>query len=67
MSAKKLRLEFTRNELGYLVDALEAIIEDFQYDGKLILAEPYLELENRIREKMGLHANWSLPLSEASR
>lgn len=60
------RVSFTRNELSHLDDALDAIIEEFQYDGGLRLAESYMELQNRVLHAMGLSKKWNLPLAVAA-
>ena len=51
---KKYRPTFTRNELSHLLDGLEAVIEEFKYDGGLNLAEGYVRLAERLRRMMGL-------------
>lgn len=53
--ANRLTMSFKRNDVCYLLDALEAIIEDLKYDGGLILAEDYIRLENRLRTRLRSH------------
>lgn len=53
--ANRITVSFKRNDFCYLLDALEAIIEDFKYDGGLVLAEDYIRLENRLRDRLRSH------------
>lgn len=48
-------MSFKRNDLCLLLDGLEAVIEGFKYDGGLILAEDYIRLEERVRERLRSH------------
>lgn len=42
------RISFSRAELVDLVNALEAVIEEFKYDGGLVLAEREMQLYERL-------------------
>lgn len=52
--SKRYRPTFTRNELSLLLDGMNAVIEEFKYDGGLNLAEEYIRLAERLRKLMGL-------------
>jgi hypothetical protein len=52
---KRISLSVTRHDLIYLLDALEAIIDDYKYDGGLVLAEDYIRMEHRLRERLRSH------------
>ncbi len=52
MSGRKIQLTFTRHDVCNLLDALECIIEDYKYDGGLVLAEDYIALENRLKARL---------------
>lgn len=47
---RRVRLTLRRGELCNVLDALESIIEDFEYEGGLNLAEAYIELEARLKQ-----------------
>ena len=51
----RITMSFKRNDLCYLIDALEAIIEDFKYDGGLVLAEDYIRMEERLTKRLRSH------------
>jgi hypothetical protein len=53
--ANRISMSFKRNDFCLLLDALEAIIEDFKYDGGLVLAEEYIGLEKRLRDRLDSH------------
>jgi hypothetical protein len=53
--ANRLTLSFKRDDVCVLLDALEAVIEDFKYDGGLVLAEDYIRLQNRLRARLRSH------------
>lgn len=47
-------MSFTRNDVAHLLDGLEAVIDEFKYDGGLNLAEDYIRLADRLRKRLGL-------------
>jgi len=53
--ANRISMSFSRRDFCLILDAFEAIIEDFKYDGGLVLAEDYIRLENRLRERLRSH------------
>lgn len=53
--ANRITVSFKRNDFCYLLDALEAIIEDYRYDGGLVLAEDFIRLEQRLKDSLRSH------------
>ncbi len=49
---KKVRLELDRNDLVSLIWALESCIEDYKYDGGLVLAENEMRLCEWLQERL---------------
>lgn len=53
--ANRVSMSFKRNDFCLLIEALEAIIEDFKYHGGLVLAEDYIRMENRLKARLRSH------------
>jgi hypothetical protein len=53
--ANRITMSFKRNDFCLLLDALEAIIEDFKYHGGLELAEEYIRMDNRLLARLQSH------------
>lgn len=52
---ERLSISLKRNDFCLLIDALESIIEDFKWDGGLVLADEYVRMEARLKARLRSH------------
>lgn len=54
-SSRRIRLDLARNDVALLIDCIEEIIENYKYEGGLILAEDEQRLHELLLDRLHRH------------